>query len=104
MTVTADSAAVGDNNFYLLLKVEGIQASDDHSYNFLQWMVEAAPAPLKDDFAVGWNAEYLGTRQDNSALLLFTYRYLREGDFTTDTRPLPIYLSVQNLAQDTRTD
>ena len=53
VTVTVDSAAVGDDNFYLLLKVEGIQASDDHSYDFLQWTVEAAPDPLADDFAVG---------------------------------------------------
>ena len=104
VTVTVDSAAVGDDNFYLLLKVEGIQPLDDHSYGFLQWTVEAEPDPLADDFAVGWNAEYLGASQDGAALLLFTYRYLSEGDFTPDTRPLQIHLGVQNLAQDARTD
>ena len=104
VTVTVDSAAVGDDNFYLLLKVEGIQTSGDHSYDFLQWTVEATPDPLADDFAVGWNSEYLGTSQNGAALLLFTYRYLSEGNFTPDTRPLQIHLGVQNLAQDARTD
>ena len=59
---------------------------------------------MADDFAVGWNAEYLGTSQDGAALLLFTYRYLSESGFTPDTRPLQIHLGVQNLAQDAHTD
>ena len=104
VTVTVDSAAVGDDNFYLLLKVEGIQTSSDHSYDFLQWTVEATPDPLADDFAVGWYAEYLGISQNGAALLLFTYRYLGESGFTPDTRPLQIHLGVQNLAQDAHTD
>ena len=107
VTVTVDSATVGDDSFYLLLKVDGINISDTpdtHSYNFLMGTMETAPDPLLDGAFVGWGTDYLGVNGDGSALLLLNYEYLSDINSAMDTRPLQVWLRLQDLARDAHTD
>lgn len=104
ITMTVDSATVGDDNFFLLLKVDGMNFSDKHSYNFLMSTMETNPDPLVDGAFVGWGMEYLGVDGDESALLLLNYEYLSDSGFVQDTRPLQIWLRFESLARDAHTD
>lgn len=104
VTITVDSATVGDDNFFLLLKVDGMNFSDEHSYNFLMGTMETSPDPLVDGAFVGWGMEYLGVDGDGSALLLLNYEYLSDNGFVQDTRPLQVWLRLVNLARDAHTD
>ena len=45
-TVTVDSVTVGDDSFYLLLRVEGVELSNRHSYSFDGVTLEVSPDPM----------------------------------------------------------
>lgn len=104
VTITVDSATVGDDNFFLLLRVDGLNFSDKHSYNFLMGTMETIPDPLVNGAFVGWGTDYLGVDGDGSALLLLNYEYLSDSVFVQDTRPLQVWLRLENLARDAHTD
>lgn len=53
---------------------------------------------------VGWGMDYLGVDGDGSALLLLNYEYLTDSGFMQDTRPLQVWLRLENLARDAHTD
>lgn len=104
VTITVDSATVGDDAFYLLLKIDGLNFSDQHSYNFITGTLETAPDPLADGAFVGWGTDYLGVDGDGSALLLLNYGYLSGDAFVPDPQPLQVSLKLENLACDPHTD
>lgn len=104
VTITVDSATVGDDTFYLLLKVDGLSFSNKNSYNFLMGTLETTPNPLEDGAFVGWGTDYLGVDGDGSALLLLNYEYVSNGDFAQDTRPLQVSLWLENLASGAHTN
>lgn len=104
VTVTVDSATVGDDTFFLLLKVEGLYFSSRHSYNFCMGRLETDPDPLASGAFVGWGSDYLGVDREGAALLLIKYEYLDADGFAGDTSPLQVRLHLQNLARDPHTD
>lgn len=104
ITITVDSATVGDDNFFLLLRVEGMAFSEQHSYDFERATLETNPNPLNDGAFVGYGIDYLGVDGNGSALLLVDYEYLSYSGYTQDTRPLQVWLSLQNLLRDAHTD
>lgn len=66
--------------------------------------METNPDPLVDGAFVGWGMDYLGVDGDGTALLLLNYEYLSDSGFVQDTRPLQIWLRLENLARDAHTD
>lgn len=104
VTITVDSATVGDDTFFLLLKIDGINFSEKHSYNFLMGTMEITPDPLVDGAFIGWGTDYLGVDGDGAALLLLNYQCLSDSGSVQDTRPLQVRLRLENLARDAHTE
>lgn len=100
VTVTLDSAAVGADVFYLLVRVE----TDGGSCSFDQFDLAVAPDPLaglEGMGGCGWSSQ--GTDAQGRPLLLFTQSYLALDSFAPDARPLALTLTLTDLYQGTGT-
>ena len=94
VTVTVDSATVGDDNFFLLLRVDGINASKRKIYDFevVESFLDMNPVnPLT------FGARYLGV-DDNGALLILLGYNLYPNYFLTN--PTTVSLQLGNLFAD----
>ncbi len=104
VTITVDSATVGDDTFFLLLKAKGIDFSEKHGYDFQMVTMETNPDPLKYGAFVGYGVDYLGLDGDGAALFLLDYDYLADSEFAQDTRPLQVWLTLKDFSRDAHTD
>lgn len=105
VTVALDSATVGDDSFFLLLRVEGIRFSGRNSVNFLRTDMEMSPDPLETSGGIGsFGIQYLGLDSDGAALLLLDYEYTSADGYVQDTTPLMVSLTLENLARNAHTD
>ena len=105
VTVTVDSATVGDDSFYLLLRIEGLELSKKHSYGFEEVLMEVTPDPLQDSSGIaGYGIQFHGLDGDGAALLLMDFDYALHDGYAEDMRPLEITLSLTNFAQNALTD
>lgn len=97
-TVTVDSATVGDDIIYLLLRVEGPSLNRRHTYNFDGFHMAADPDPLEDGMgAIGFR--FYGMDGDGAALFLMEFEYgsgSRNG-FVPDTRPMEVLVELEDL-------
>jgi len=100
VTVTVDSATVGDDNFFLLLRVEGLRFSERHSYSFANVSMEVEPDPLEENGGIGsYGFQYHGLDGDGAALLLMDHSYTSSAGFEEDSSPIHVALSLENLVQ-----
>ena len=105
VTVIVDSATVGDDSFYLLLRIEGLDLSKKHSYGFEEVLMEVSPDPLQDSGGItGYGIQFHGLDGDGAALLLIDFDYALHGGYAEDMRPLEITLSLTNFAQNALTE
>lgn len=105
VTVTVDSATVGDDTFFLLLRVEGLSFSDKHSYEFDKISMRLEPDPLDHNGGIGgYGFEYQGLDGDGAVLLLMDYRYAGADHHVKDSDPLRVILYLQDFVQDAHTD
>lgn len=87
-TVTVDPVTVGDDIFYLLLRVEGVELSNRPSYSFDGRTLEVYPDPLERVDGIGSHGiQYQGMDGDGVALLLMDYSYATQEGFELDTTP-----------------
>lgn len=97
-TVTVDSVTVGDDSFYLLLRVEGIEFSKRHHYGFDGVTMEVSPDPMEGIGGIGSHGiQFHGLDGDGAALLLMDYSYATGQEFEQDTTPLEVHLILENL-------
>jgi hypothetical protein len=107
VTVTADSATVGEDIFYLLVRVEGVDLSPKHSYGFLSYDVVLSPDPTEahqdpaNHGLAGWGMDYQGIDGDGAALFLFSYDYYAE-DILPAEGTVDVTLTLADLCQDIR--
>ena len=100
VTVSVDSATVGDDCFYLLLRVSGIELSEKCDYGFENFELKIEPDPLTDTSGVGGlGIQYLGLDDDGTALMLFKHECLSQNGAERDSNPLDITLSLTNLVR-----
>lgn len=105
LTVTVDSATAGDNSFYLLIRVEGMEFSQRHSYGFDEAALELEPDPMEGKGGqAGYGIELLGIDGDGAALLLLSYDYATNQGLDGDTSPLDVQLTLRDFAQDRLSD
>lgn len=100
VTVTVDSAAVGDDIFYLLLRVEGPRFSSRNHYGFLNHTLLLSPDPLDDSGGIashGMNLQEIDG--DGSLLLLLEHEYTSSNGFFQDTSPLEVTLTLEDLSR-----
>lgn len=105
ITVTVDSATIGYDNFFLLLRVNGIEFSNKFAYGFEQVTMDMEPDPVDENDGIGgYGFQYHGIDGDGSILLLLDYSYTSGTDNTRDTRPVNIVLTLENLLQSPNMD
>lgn len=98
VTASVDSATVGDDCFYLLLRVSGIELSEKRDYGFENFELKIEPDPLTDTSGVGGlGIQYLGLDDDGTALMLFKHECLSQNGAERDSSPLDITLRLTNF-------
>mgnify|MGYP003371019239 CR=1 FL=1 len=103
-TVTVDSVTVGDDSFYLLLRVEGVRLSKRHSYHFDALTLEVSPDPLAGERGIGSQGiAFKGLDGDGAALFLVEYAYAAGTEFTADTTPLEVHLLLEDFMRGPQT-
>ena len=104
-TVTVDPVTVGDDIFYLLLRVEGVELSNRPSYSFDGRTLEVYPDPLERVDGIGSHGiQYQGTDRDGVALLLMDYSYATQEGFELDTTPLEVHLILETFMHSPQSD
>ena len=105
VTVTVDSATVGMDNFYLLIRVEGVKLSNRHAYGFRHFDMSVSPDPLEVLGGLGsYGVEFHGLDGDGAAILLIDYDYVTKKGYVEDTRPLDITLVLEDFSKDPHND
>ena len=104
VTVTVDSAAVGDDHFYLLLRVEGGSFSSRHSYGFENVTMSITPDPAAGGGIGSYGFEYHGIDDHGAILLLMEQNGVNAQGFSANRDPLSVKLTLTDLLQDDHTD
>ena len=100
VTITVDSATVGEDCFYLLLRAEGIPFDARHSYGFRGMQLDVSPDPLENSGgSAGYGFRYLGTDSSGAAIMLIDYSYINKSGHIADTRPLQLQLTLTDLCR-----
>lgn len=104
VTITVDSATIGDDSFFLLLKVTGIRFSEKSSYDFQNAELQPYPDPLTLGAFTGYRINYLGLDEAGTALLLVNYRYVGGYADTGNTQPMQVRLLLRDLTENAHTN
>ena len=100
VTVTADSAVVGDDSFWLLLKVSGPELSTRYGYTFGNDTLTLTPDPAEAGGTFSWGLESHGVNADGEAELLLQYSYqLKSGANPPWTEDMAVTLRLSELIQ-----
>lgn len=100
VTVTVDSAMVGEMNIYILLRVEGVEISPKHHYSFEEEQLFLKEAAEQGASGAGYSCDHIGMDRDGAALMLVRYSYSTRGPAPETKPPLQITLTLSNFAQD----
>ena len=95
VTVTVDSATVGDDKFFLLLRVDGVQAAKGQKYQFEKYNMDVIP---QAETMLAHGSGYLGTDSSGALLILLDCDYAVGANTAADV-PLKVSLQLYNLAK-----
>lgn len=105
VTVTVDSATVGDDNFFLLLRAEGLRFPARYGYGFSSIDMEVKPDPLEGGGGIGgYGFEYHGLDGDGAILLLMDFSYASHTGYEQDLSPIDITLTLEDLVRNPNLD
>ena len=105
VTVSVDSATVGEESFFILLRVEGLEFSKKHRYGFDEAQVKVSKESMEDGMGGAcYSYNYLGLDADGTVLFLIRYDYAAKDTAQEDKSPFPVTLSMTSFAQNPRTN
>lgn len=105
VTVTVDSATIGNNNLFILLKVNGLRHNNDVGYEFGEMILDVASDQAQGENSLsGYGIIHRDWDGDGTVLLLMEYTYASGYDNKNDTLPINIKLTLTDLIQSTDTD
>jgi len=105
ITVTVDSATVGEDNFFLLLRVHGMKFSDRYDYGFDTISFEVSPDPTEQSAGIGsLSFQTYGIDGDGTLIMLANYKYGTKQGFVPDIRPLEVTLNMSNFVRSKSAD
>lgn len=105
VTVTVDSATVGEESFFILLRVEGLEFFKKHQYGFDEAQVKLSQESVGDIMgAASYSYNYLGLDAERSALFLIKFDYAAKDTDQEDKHSYQVSLSMTNFVQDPRTN
>lgn len=96
VTVTVDSATMGEDSFYLLVRAEGVKFSRRYGYGFDMFNIELTSESNRNLASYGF--EYHGLDGDGAVLLMF------EVNCGSGTAPLGVELRLRDLRERPRSD
>ena len=97
VTVSVDSATIGDDVIFMLLRANGIELSDQYNYSFDEVSLRATPDPVENEGFGGYGIKYIGLDGDGTALFMLDYKYASARQFEWDSSPVEITLTLENL-------
>ena len=97
VTVSVDSATIGDDVIFMLLRVEGIELSDQYNYSFDEVSLRATPNPVENEGFGGYGIEFIGLDGNGTALFMLDYKYASAHEFEWDSSPVEIVLTLENF-------
>lgn len=100
VTVTVDSAVVGEKCFFILLRVEGAECTPKNRYGFVDALVLLKNSAEHGMSGAGYSYTYLGMDPKGAALLLLKYDYTTRNQAPETRLPMQISLSMKGFAQD----
>lgn len=95
VTVTADSATIGNDRIILLLRIEGVQAKRRKFYEFDRMEIHANPENIGTSFS--WVFEYLGTDGDGSMLMQLDCDFIIHEDVVAEHPEAEVTLQLEDL-------
>ena len=105
VTVTVDSATVGDDIFYVLVRVDGLRFSKREHYEFKELSVEISPDPVEAAGGIGsYGPKFQGLDGDGAMLVLLEHSYATHENFELDTTPLEVHLVLEDLVRGHRSE
>jgi hypothetical protein len=99
VTVTLDSATIGDDIFYLLVRVDDTKRTASRTCSFREFSLDISsdsPGNVAEVGGCGWSTQ--GVNSEGKPLLLVEQGYLWNGD-KDDASPLEITLTLTDLYQ-----
>ena len=105
VTMTVDSATVGDDGFYLLFRIEGMPFTGRKNYGFNEVKIQISPDPTKENGGMasfGYNSH--GIDGDGSVILIMEYDFVTKIGYVEDTRPLEVEIMLRDLVESPQTD
>jgi hypothetical protein len=106
LTVTVDSATVGEGSIVILLRVEGLAFSKKDEYGFDEAQIKLAPETAEDILGLFYTSSYnfWGLDADGAALFLIYCDYSVKDEPQTEKPPYKVTLSMTNFSQNPKTD
>lgn len=105
VTVTIDSATVGDDSFFILIRIDGLPFSNRKSYGFNKTDIQVAPDPIDE---IGGMSSYgftsHGLDGDGSLIITMEYDYITKKGYIEDTRPLEVEIALRDFMQSPQTE
>jgi len=99
-TVTVDSATVGDDCFFILLRAEGLNLSTRDTYRFDEIDLLVSPDPVgQDEGLEHFGFQHLWIDGDGAALFMLDHGYVSEASFAWNDQPLEVELTLKDLIQ-----
>ncbi|MBQ2785222.1 MAG: DUF4179 domain-containing protein [Oscillospiraceae bacterium] len=106
VTVTVDSATVGEGSIVILLRVEGLAFSKKDEYGFDEAQITLAPDTAEDILGLFYTSSYnfWCLDADGAALFLTYCDYSVKDEPQTEKPPYTVTLSMTNFSQNPKTD
>lgn len=105
VTVTVDSATIGDDSFYLLFRIEGMTFAGNKSYGFDETNIRITPDPTEEHGGMtsyGYTSH--GIDGDGAVILLMEYAYVTKNGMIETDDPLNVEIRMNNLLEFPQTE
>ena len=98
VTVTVDSATVGDDSFFLLVKMSGPELSERYGYGFDKLYLDISPEPWGDSAGIGsFSCNFKGISENGDGVFLFEHDYFTSGNISPE--PFEVSLSLGDFSE-----
>lgn len=104
LTVTVDSATLGRDSLFLLVRVQGITFSEQYRYSFENITMQVTQDVTPQNISTNYGVQFQGLDSDGTALFLIDYSYVDDITEMKDGGQIDVTLTLENFLQNANTD